>query len=117
LAGVVDFEDRLLAGYRYQSDSSSSAAVTTLLFQEYKSFGGPLVATKVISRTGGRTQTITFTSVDYGPLEDCASSAKKRSPWGRATGYRNAIVLTPEMSNGRRQRGFLHDALSSSSTM
>ena len=31
--------------------------------------------------------------------------------------YRNAIVLTPEMSNGRRQRGFLQDALSSSKTM
>jgi hypothetical protein len=94
LAGVVDFEGRrcywlrgithwgkdnnqfydvdtgLLAGYRFQSDSSSSAAVTTLLFQDYKSFGGPLVATKVISRTGDKTQTITFTSVTYGPLED-----------------------------------------------
>jgi hypothetical protein len=94
LAGVVDFEGRrcywltgithwgkdnnhfydvetgLLAGYRFQSDSSSSATVTTLLFQEYKRFGGPLVATKIISRTGGNTQTITFTSVSYSPLED-----------------------------------------------
>ncbi len=94
LAGVVDFEGRrcywlhgithwgkdnnhyydvetgLLAGYRFQSDSSSSAAVTTLLFQDYKSFGEPLVATKVIARTGDSTQTITFTSVSYGPLED-----------------------------------------------
>jgi len=65
-----DVETGLLAGYRYQSDSSSSAAVTTLLFQEYKSFGGPLVATKIISRTGDKTQTIRFTSVSYGPLED-----------------------------------------------
>jgi hypothetical protein len=94
LAGVVDFEGRrcywlhgithwgkdnnhyydvetgLLAGYRFQSDSSMSAAVTTLLFQEYKRFGGPLVATKIISHTGDHTQTITFTSVEYGPLED-----------------------------------------------
>jgi len=65
-----DVETGLLAGYRYQSDSSSSAAVTTLLFQEYKAFGGPLVATKIISRTGNKTQTIRFTSVTYGPLED-----------------------------------------------
>jgi hypothetical protein len=40
------------------------------LFQDYKRFGGPLVATKIVSRTGDRTQTITFTSVSYGPLED-----------------------------------------------
>jgi hypothetical protein len=65
-----DVETGLLAGYRFQSDSSSSTPVTTLLFQEYKRFGGPLVATKVISRTGDRTQTITFTSVSYGPIED-----------------------------------------------
>jgi hypothetical protein len=65
-----DVETGLLAGYRFQSDSSTSAAVTTLLFQEYKSFGGPLVATKVIAHTGDSTQTVTFTSVSYGPLED-----------------------------------------------
>jgi hypothetical protein len=94
LAGVVDFEGRrcywlhgmthwgkdnnhyydaetgLLAGYRFQSDSSTSASVTTLLFQDYKSFGGPLVATRIIARTGESTQTITFTSVSYSPLED-----------------------------------------------
>jgi hypothetical protein len=94
LAGVMDFEGRrcywlhgithwgkdnnhyydvetgLLAGYRFQSDSSTSASVTTLLFQEYKNFGGPLVATKLIARTGDNTQTITFTSVSYDPLED-----------------------------------------------
>ncbi|MGA3237941.1 MAG: hypothetical protein ABSG03_16750 [Bryobacteraceae bacterium] len=65
-----DVETGLLAGYRFESDSSTSAAVTTLLFQDYKSFGGPLVATKVIARTGDSTQTVTFTSVSYGPLED-----------------------------------------------
>jgi hypothetical protein len=65
-----DVETGLLAGYRFQSDSSTSAAVTTLLFQDYKSFGGPLVATKVIARTGDSSQTVTFRSVSYGTLED-----------------------------------------------
>jgi hypothetical protein len=65
-----DVETGLLAGYRFQSDSSTSAAVATLLFQEYKRFGGPLVATKIISRTGDHMQTITFTPVDYSPLDD-----------------------------------------------
>jgi hypothetical protein len=94
LAGVVDFEGRrcywlhgtthwgkdnnqyydvgtgLLAVYRFQSDNTSSAVVTTALFQEYKSFGGPLVATRNITRTGQNTQTVTFTSVTYEPLAD-----------------------------------------------
>jgi hypothetical protein len=94
LAGVVDFEARqcywlhgttrwgkdnnqfydvqtgLLAGYRFQSDTSSAAGTTTMVFQDHKSFGGPLVATKVVSRSGDRIQTITFTSVSYAPLAD-----------------------------------------------
>lgn len=65
-----DVETGLLAGYRFQSDESSSASITTAVFQDYKSFGGPLVATKVISRTGDRTQTVTYTSVSYEPLAD-----------------------------------------------
>jgi hypothetical protein len=40
------------------------------VFQDYKSFGGPLLATKVISRTGDHTQTVTYTSVTYEPLAD-----------------------------------------------
>jgi hypothetical protein len=94
LAGITDFEGRrcywlhgtthwgkdnnqfydvqtgLLAGYRFQSDASSSAGTTTTVFQDYKSFGGPLLATKVISRTGDHTQTVTYTSVTYQPLAD-----------------------------------------------
>jgi hypothetical protein len=94
LAGVVDFEGRrcywlhgtthwakdnnqfydvqtgLLAGYRFQSDSSTSAVVTKLLFQEYKSFGGPLVATRQAASSGDNHQTLTITSVSYAPLED-----------------------------------------------
>jgi hypothetical protein len=65
-----DVETGLLAGYRFQSDNSTSSAVTTLLLQEYKSFGGPLAATKIIARTGDSTQTVTFTLVSYGALED-----------------------------------------------
>jgi hypothetical protein len=64
-----DVQTGLLAGYRYQSDAASSA-VTTALFQEYKSFGGPLVATKMTFRTGDRWQTFTVTSVSYAPLMD-----------------------------------------------
>ncbi|HEV3058801.1 MAG TPA: hypothetical protein VGY48_11155 [Vicinamibacterales bacterium] len=65
-----DVQTGLLAGYRYQSDASSSAVTTALLFQAYKSFGGPLVATKMITRTGDHMQTFTVTSVSYEPLAD-----------------------------------------------
>ncbi len=65
-----DADTGLLAGYRFQSDDVTSTAVTTLLFQDYKSFGGPLVATRSVARTGDHTQTITFTSVSYEWLSD-----------------------------------------------
>jgi hypothetical protein len=53
-----DVETGLLAGYRFQSDDSSPAGLTTALFQDYKSFGGPLVATKSITRNGNQTLTV-----------------------------------------------------------
>ena len=65
-----DVSTGLLAGYRFQSDAQSSSAITMTLFQDYKSFGGPLVATKIISRTGDSTQTFTFQSVSYEPVAD-----------------------------------------------
>jgi hypothetical protein len=65
-----DVDTGLLAGYRFQSDASSSVGTTVLLFQEYRRFGGPLVATKMITRTGDRMQTFTVTSVSYEPLAD-----------------------------------------------
>jgi hypothetical protein len=65
-----DVETGLLAGYRFQSDDATSTAITTLLFQDYKSFGGPLVATRNIARTGDHSQTVTFTSVTYEQLSD-----------------------------------------------
>jgi len=93
LAGVVDFEGKqcywlhgtthwgkdnnqfydvqtgLLAGYRFEADDSSKT-VTTAVFQDYKSFGGPLVATKLTFRTGDQSQTFTYKSVSYEPLAD-----------------------------------------------
>jgi hypothetical protein len=62
-----DVETGLLVGYRFQSDDKS-AAVTIVLFQDYKNFGGPLMATKRISRAGNQSQSFTFTSVTYEPL-------------------------------------------------
>jgi outer membrane lipoprotein-sorting protein len=64
-----DVQTGLLAGYRFQADNSSGA-MATALFQDYKSFGGPLVATKQTSRSGDQTQTFTFKSVSYEPLSD-----------------------------------------------
>jgi hypothetical protein len=93
LAGVTDFDGRscywlhgttnwgkdnnqfydaktgLLAGYRFQSDDAS-ATITTQTFQDYKSFGGPLVATKLTTRSPDSSQTITFKSISYDPLPD-----------------------------------------------
>lgn len=65
-----DLETGLLAGYKFQSDSSGSAVVTILLLKDYKNFGGPMVATQLINHTGDSTQTIRFTSVSYEPLDD-----------------------------------------------
>jgi len=59
----------LLEGYRFQADNSSGA-VATVQFQDYKSFGGPLVATKVTSRSGDRWRTFTYKSVSYAPVAD-----------------------------------------------
>jgi hypothetical protein len=59
----------LLEGYRYQVDNSSGA-VAIVLFQDYKSFGGPLIATRVTSRSGDRWRTFTYTSVSYAPVAD-----------------------------------------------
>lgn len=61
----------LLEGYRFQVDNSSGA-VATVQFQDYKSFGGPLVATKVTSRSGDRWRTFIYKSVSYAPVADSA---------------------------------------------
>jgi hypothetical protein len=93
LAGVTDFDGRacywlhgtthwdkdnnqfydvhtgLLAGYRFEADDASKT-VTTILFQDYKSFGGPLIATRNITRAGDHSRTFTYESVSYEPLPD-----------------------------------------------
>jgi|ERR1700733_4861025 hypothetical protein len=93
LAGITDFEGRrcywlhgttnwgkdnnqfydldtgLLVGYRFQSDDSSKAVIIAL-FQDYKNFGGPLVATKNISRSGDHSQTFIYKTVSYDPVPD-----------------------------------------------
>jgi len=64
-----DVKTGLLAGYRFQADNSSGR-LAIVLFQDYKSFGGPLVATKVSSRSGDESQTFTYESVTYETLAD-----------------------------------------------
>jgi hypothetical protein len=64
-----DVETGLLTGYRFQSDDKS-AAVTIARFEDYKSFGGPLIATKLTFRTGDHSRTFTCKSVTYDPLAD-----------------------------------------------
>ncbi|MGA8500665.1 MAG: hypothetical protein WB683_03890 [Candidatus Sulfotelmatobacter sp.] len=59
----------MLVGYRFQADNKS-AAVSTLVFQNYKNFSGPMVATKLISRTGDRVRTFSVKSVSYEPIAD-----------------------------------------------
>ena len=64
-----DIDTGLLVGYRFESDDASKT-ITIALFQDYKNFGGPLIATKNVSRTGERSQTFTYKSVSYEPLPD-----------------------------------------------
>ena len=64
-----DMKTGLLAGYRFEADDASKT-LTIALFQDYKNFGGPLIATRNITRTGDRSQTFTYESVSYEPLPD-----------------------------------------------
>jgi hypothetical protein len=64
-----DVKTGLLVGYRFQVDTASKN-VAVVVFDDYKNFGGPLVATKNTSRSGDRNQTIVYKSVSYDPLDD-----------------------------------------------
>jgi hypothetical protein len=64
-----DVETGLLVGYRFQSDDSS-AALVIVKFDDYRNFGGPLIATKVSSHSGGHWQNVTYKNVSYDPLAD-----------------------------------------------
>jgi hypothetical protein len=64
-----DLSSGLLVGYRFQSDDKGSVP-TIVVFDNYRSFGGPLVATRQTGRQGNQTLTTTVTSVSYEPLAD-----------------------------------------------
>jgi len=93
LAGVTDFEGHhcywlhgtthwgkdnnqfydvgtgLLAGYRFQTDDGSGR-VAIATFEDFKDFGGPLVATRNTTRVGDRYQTFIYKSISYDALPD-----------------------------------------------
>lgn len=64
-----DVETGLLAGYRFESDDSSKT-LTFAIFEDYRNFGGPLIATRNTTRAGNNSQTLTYKSVSYEPLAD-----------------------------------------------
>jgi hypothetical protein len=64
-----DVRTGLLQGYRFQADDSSGTIVV-VLFENYKRFGGPLVATKITSRSGDHRRTFTYKTVSYASLAD-----------------------------------------------
>jgi hypothetical protein len=64
-----DVQTGLLVGYRFQADDSSKAIITAV-FDDYKDFGGLLVATKNTSRSGDHFQTFVYKTVTYEPLPD-----------------------------------------------
>lgn len=64
-----DVETGLLAGYRFESDDTSKT-LTFAIFEDYKNFGGPLIATRNTSRAGNKSQTFIYKSVSYEPLAD-----------------------------------------------
>lgn len=63
-----DVRTGLLVGYRFEDDATKATWI--MRFDDYKSFGGPLMATKNTSRSGDRSQTSTYESVSYEPLAD-----------------------------------------------
>jgi hypothetical protein len=64
-----DVETGLLAGYRFQSDDASKA-LTFAIFEDYRNFGGPLIATRNTTRAGNKSRTLIYKSVSYEPLAD-----------------------------------------------
>ena len=58
----------LLVGYRFQNDATK--ATTIALFEDYKKFGGRLMPTRNTTRSGNQSQTFTYQSVSYEPLDD-----------------------------------------------
>jgi hypothetical protein len=48
-------------GYRFEDDASK--AIWIVRFENYKNFGGPLIATGNTNRSGDQSQTLTYESV------------------------------------------------------
>jgi hypothetical protein len=64
-----DVDTGLLAGYRFQVDDGSGG-VAIAVFEDYKNFGGPLVATKNTFRVGDHFQTFIYKSISYDLVPD-----------------------------------------------
>ena len=64
-----DVKTGLLVGDRFQSDTPGGDVITEV-FQDYRSFAGPLTATRRTSRTGDRTETFFFRDISYAALPD-----------------------------------------------
>jgi hypothetical protein len=64
-----DVETGLLVGYRFESDDLSKA-LTFAIFEDYRNFGGPLIATRNTTRAGNNSRTFIYKSVSYEPLAD-----------------------------------------------
>ena len=63
-----DIQTGLLVGYRFEDDASK--AIRIVRFDDYRNFGGPLMATKNTSRSGDHSQTFFYEAVSYEPLND-----------------------------------------------
>jgi outer membrane lipoprotein-sorting protein len=64
-----DVKTGLLVGYRFQADDKSKT-VAVAVFEDYKKFGGPLIATKRTTKVGDHSQTFLFELVSYEPIAD-----------------------------------------------
>jgi len=69
LSSVGEIIPGLLVGYRFQVDNASKN-VAIVVFDDYKNFGGPLVATKNTSRSGDQTQTFLYKAISYETISD-----------------------------------------------
>jgi hypothetical protein len=63
-----DVTTGLLVGYRFEDDASKATWIA--LFEDYKNFGGALMATRNTNRSGDQSQTFTYVSVSYEPIDD-----------------------------------------------
>jgi hypothetical protein len=63
-----DVTSGLLVGYRFEDDASKATSIVR--FDDYKNFGGRLMATKNTSSSGEHSQTFTYESISYEPLAD-----------------------------------------------